>query len=196
MSGSTHCATVWADSVSLVPKDYAPTPKEREYIRKLEDIARRGEPMTPLDFCKRMGLRGTRSIRRYQLLKAHLNEYGWLTAKERMRGKPVTIANLELGEDPRVAKLQEEVRRLTSELGQVQQLKAELEHRNERLNGMRSILMAMLAHFAGQERSIGKDIEARLFEAAKNQIAALDSHGGTREYGSLDAFLESLRKEW
>lgn len=154
-----------------VPMGYQIGEKERNYLRELEQFRREGVPLTPTDFCREVGLAGSSSIRRYRVLKAALNEYGWRTAPDRMRGPQASLlAAVDLGSDPQIAALEEKVGRLESELHKKENLRTELQLREAEVNSLKGILMSFVAHFSRDDVHRARDIESVLFALLREHL--------------------------
>lgn len=174
--------------------------RERELIRQLELYKRQGVPLTPTDFCKKVGLAGTGSIKRYKVLKAMLNEYGWQTNAERMRGyrghqATVEVANLD---DPRVERLEAKILRLEDALKAAEEVKEELSGCRTQLQQTRGVLMALVAEITGASPGRAQEVEARLLELAWTHASVSKPTGddGVREYGTTTEFLDDIQKNW
>lgn len=174
--------------------------RERTLLRKLEEFRQKSVPLTPREFCRLVGYSGTGSIRRFKVLKAALNDYGWKTMPGLMRGEaPSTVADFDLTPDPRVLELERETERLREESRELLELRTELATVRRDLIAARGILMAMTTHFAAADYRRAQDIEARLFKAASEHITSLrdeEDNAATADSGELDALLDDLQQDW
>lgn len=174
--------------------------RERELIRLLELYKRQGVPLTPTVFCKKVGLAGTSSIKRYKVLKSMLNEYSWQTNAEKMRGHRGHQATVEIEhlDDPRVERLEAKILRLEDALKAAGDVKGELSRCRTQLQQVRGVLMALVAEITGASPGRAQEVEARLLELAWAHASVCEptGDGGVREYGTTTEFLDDIQKNW
>lgn len=180
-----------------IPSGYEIGPRERELIKQLELFQRQGVPLTPTAFCERVGLAGTSSIRRYRVLKQMLNDYGWVTQSDKMRGTRVPAVVLPSPDDPRVARLEGRIKRLEDELKATEALKHELKRSRTQLGQARGVLMALVAQITEANAGRAQEVEARLLELALAHAAEQESGGAEeREYRTTAEFLDEIESDW
>jgi hypothetical protein len=173
-----------------IPAGYKIGEAERGYLQRLEDFQRRDVPLTPSDFARVVGVADTTSFKRFRVLKQALNEYGWQTRPDRMRGsRPSLLQKVEIGPDPRVERLEAEIQRLQAELSEATRLVAVIADRDEEIAVLRGLLMATLTHFASSDMSRAREIERKLAELVREHMpsAAIPSPGEESMVDDLSA---------
>lgn len=144
-----------------IPEGYRLGKAERYYIARFEELTRQGVPMLPSDFYKRME-RAASTFARYRILKRLLNEYGWRTKPEKMRGStPSLLQKVSLSPDPRIVSLESKIRDLNRRLEGSESAKRKLE---EEIKTLRVALMATISHFSSASMSRAVKIEQKLAE--------------------------------
>jgi len=187
--------------MTLIPDGYQIGEAERGYLRQLEEFKRQKIPLTPSDFCKKVGLADTSSIRRYTVLKIALNQYGWQTEPSRMRGtKPDLLQKVNLGDDPRIEKLEAKIDRLENRLAEAGQLRIQLKEREKDLGELRGLLMSLITHYSAADISRAQDIEQKLVKLVRERIPNEDipdlSTGDSVTTDMVNKVIDEVQKDW